>query len=1140
MSRKTKMLTLATAISFVLAGCGGGGSDSVVGGGGDGGGGGGDGGGGGGGGGTPITLTSGVKTVIGQAFDPKVQAAGTGDASQNAVTVTVDVQDASGTSLLDAPIATTTDDSGQYQVDLPGSYTSTPSKVIVTYQKDGFLEGEKVIPLDSQQASAQVPLPLSPVATNTVKRSDIVDNVLAADGDGRWHMSLVKTNDGRLEIREGAAPASIAAGEADLLNLSLVPSTIAEDVEAITTRAAHFDSSDASDIQNFPGEFEGVGETNTTVDGIDLVSDGNGTETYQLISSTFSQLVIEDQDGNSLQFDESASTAADDPAIIVMRVPQGSYPTITEDANLDLNNFQVPIYVYSGEWRFVGYGTLTDNTGATPYTESGAFAFADGVTYDATSNALDMSAETKQVYVRVFVTKANEWLRWINLDWPIRTSIKEICFFGKIDFESQSEIGDRYNGYLNFETPDNGWDNVLVNNGNYRKTIAVGSAEAVVTDPNNWGLSVFNARVGSGVTEYIPVDNFPNPLQIGEANCNEVNFTMQNDWACSITGTVTDTSGNGLANEVVTLRGASGQSVALTDADGDYRFAANCSTDQSVRALLQTKPVTAADLADGSQVVDFQEQNRVPQVSLSGDDSTKVNADYVLFWNAFDPDDLTAELEPEALTCNNGACPTESELTSNRLVMNFDAAGDVTIRMTVRDADNGVGIDTKVITVNPADNRLPTISGFEVGQVIPDVDSEEDLALFERLDSEDDSTSVREGSTATLTVNAQDLDGDALTYTWTGVGDCTTATCTLATGSVGDIEASVDVSDGKATVSGDVVVKVEEDKAPVIESVSVSPSEIVAIGGENVANAIQLVAAFSDDFTPRRVLNKSWQIFRITEDEVSTAAEEALTLNLTTDEDTGVTSIDPGQLAVGQYRAQITVQDIDAQGNPGNSTASSAEQGLFEVKDNLAPVVDVTASSNLLTATSSGGLVDLSVTATVSDDQTALADLELDWNVSPTLTNTASADGLTLTVASSDLRPGTYTFSLEVTDGNNTSTTDTTTVTIEEPDVPEVTTLNVTPKLQQSDQSGTNPGEIAVNAAARADTEVSFAWSVTPTLNFTEVNDGAGIRFAAGSVAEGQYTVSVIATDEFGQESEPQTTTFEVFEASGNVGVDIE
>ncbi len=1129
MSRNTNMLTLATAISFVLAGCGGsGGSDSVVGGGG-----------GGGDGGSPVTLSSGVSTIIGQAFDPKVQAAGTGDASQNEVTVTVDVVDASGSSLLDAPISTKTDSAGQYQVDLPGSYSEEPSRVIVTYQKDGFLEGEKVIPLDSQQASAQVPLPLSPVATSTVKVADIADNVLAADGDGRWHMNLVKTNDGRLEIREGASPASIAADEADLLSLSLVPSTIDDSVEAITTRAAHFDSSDSSDIQNFPGEFEGVGDTDTTVDGIDLVTDGSGTETYQLISSTFSQLVIEDQDGNPLQFDESASTAADDPATIVMRVPQGSYPTITEDASLDLTNFQVPIYVYNGEWRFVGYGTLTDNTGNTPYTESGAFAFDDGVTYDAGSNVLDMAAETKQVYVRVFVTKANEWLRWINLDWPIRTSIKEMCFFGKIDYESQSEVGDNYSGYLNFETADNGWDNVLVNNGQYRTTVVVGSAESVVTDPNNWGLSVFNERVGSGITEYIPTANFPNPLQIGEDNCNEVDFTLQNDWACSITGTVTDTDGNGLANEAVTLRGSSGQSVAITDADGAYRFAANCNTDQSVRSLLQSQPVTVADLADGTEVVNFQEENRVPQVSLSGDDATKVNADYVLFWNAFDPDDLNAELAVQELTCNGADCPLETDLTSNRLVLNFDAAGEVTIEMTVLDADDGVGSDTKVITVDPADNRLPTLSGFEIGQVIPDVDSEENLSLFERLDSEGDSSSVREGATATLTANAQDLDGDALTYTWTGVGDCTTATCTLSTSSVGDIEASVDVSDGTATVSGSVTIQVEEDSAPVIESVSVSPSENVAIDGANVANSIQLVAAYSDDFTPRRVLDKSWEVFLITEDEATASAEEVLTLNLTTDEETGITSIDPDQLSAGQYRAQITVQDIDAQGNPGNSSTSASDQGLFEVKDNLAPVVDVMASSNLLIATELGGLSDLTVSAVVSDDQTAVADLDVSWTVSPTLTNTPAEDGLSLEIAAADLRPGTYTFSLSAIDDSGLSTTGDTVVTINSPDLPEITTLNVTPKLTQSDSDGTNPGEIAVNAVASGDSDVTFAWSVEPTLAFTEVNDGEGIRFAAGSVAVGDYTVSVTVTDEFGQET-TQSTTFEVIEASGNVGVDIE
>ncbi|NMU82115.1 hypothetical protein HKB16_04400, partial [Vibrio parahaemolyticus] len=71
----------------------------------------------------------------------------------------------------------------------------------------------------------------------------------------------------------------------------------------------------------------------------------NSDESYRLISSTFSQIRLTDENQQPLPLTNVQPSAGESPSIVMM-VPKGSYPTIQRDFDLTTDGIQIPIYVY--------------------------------------------------------------------------------------------------------------------------------------------------------------------------------------------------------------------------------------------------------------------------------------------------------------------------------------------------------------------------------------------------------------------------------------------------------------------------------------------------------------------------------------------------------------------------------------------------------------------------------------------------------------------------------------------------------------------------------------------------------------------------------------------------------------------------
>ena len=122
----------------------------------------------------------------------------------------------------------------------------------------------------------------------------------------------------------------------------------------------------------------------------------------------------------------------------------------------------------------------------------------------------------------------------------------------------------------------------------------------------------------------------------------------------------------------------------------------------------------------------------------------------------------------------------------------FSAGGSYTLQVTVSDGRATISGSVSV-TVLPG-NRAPVISSGPQAAPNP----------------------VTLPATATVSVTASDADGDALTYAWSrtagsgtvSFGNATAASTTAAFSAAGSYTLQVVVSDGKATVSGSVVISV--------------------------------------------------------------------------------------------------------------------------------------------------------------------------------------------------------------------------------------------------------------------------------------------------------------------------------------------
>ncbi|EJL6400280.1 hypothetical protein NMR73_003273 [Vibrio navarrensis] len=1016
--------------------------------------------------------------------------------------VAVQFQSSDGQSLVE--LSTESDNSGFYSITVPEIKADAhqASRLVVSVAKSGFVDNEKSIDVNDQSNRISVNVLLATAQINTVKRSDLDSVVVSANGVPSLRFSLVKNSQGQQRVVVGEV--SPAADEDVQLALNLPVANIDPNVEAINSEVAYFDSSNANDIQSFPGEFEGQGTTDNQGQGVNF-DNQNSDESYRLISSTFSQIRLTDENQQPLPLTNVQPSAGESPSIVMM-VPKGSYPTIQRDFDLTTDGIQIPIYVYrSGQgWQYVGNGVLVNDAAGNVVTSSTDIPIDDQGVISLTGQ------EALQLYVKVEISQANQWIQWINLDWPIKAGVNtNICLQGKVSYQN----GEKFYGQISVRLPDGGTEWHYIEDGAYQINTLVSGTSVELTNGALWSLPVYNQKTWQ--TEYVQM---PATLTVG--GCNDLpELVLVNPYACTLEGHTFESNGSTpVANQYVRISHARGQDYAYTDANGSYSQSVLCDSPLAVSALGQNKTATVTS-AQQKATLDFTKANQPPLLGalLRTPSQMKIDESADLRWSVSDPDGdaVTVNIECEG----DDNCTIERSGT--RATITFSSIGEKTLVISADDgqtrADGSANpVRRFPITVRDSDNIAPQIVGFDYGNT---------------RYSAGETIKVQQGNQGIVTAIARDGNGDTLSYQWSGECSGTTTQCDLAAVEVGEHTATLTVTDDHNTPlssSANIKFKVVADQAPVIEVLSANPSSVGSNGQNNVA-LITLAALVSDDFTARDQLQLSWSLVNSDEQDVTSLLGDApgQTIRLAAD-----------TIPVGNYQATLSVTDTAA--TPNVSSKSVA----FTVLANQPPSVALSSSATKITVLqgqmNSEAVI---VTATVSDDD-GDSGLTLDWTMAKDAQDMSSALALSAdkrqaTIAANSLSAGNYVITLKATDAVGLSSELQLTVSVVEDKAPQILSLTATPRIQQANESGSNPDAInfSVSVSDDNDDAPTVAWTFSTGVSATVNGNTASI--AAGSLAVGEYQASVTVTDNQGQAT-TQNLAFSVLEFSGNIGIIVE
>ncbi len=1009
--------------------------------------------------------------------------------------ITLTFQDKDGKTLTE--LSTQTDDKGFYRVDVPEIKADQhqANKLLVSFEKLGFTSNEKSLAISDSSTLVTLDAVLSPTVVKTVKRADLQQLVVSANGVPSLRFSLVSNSQGQQRILVGDA---VAAADEDVqLTVDLPVTNIPEDVQAINSEVAYFDSSNQDDLQNFPGDFVGNGATDNQGQGVQFTRD-DSSESYRLVSSTFSQIKLTNEDQDPLPL-TGVSASNDSAPSIVMIVPKGSYPTIQRDFDTNEPNIQIPIYIYNRTrgWQYVGNGVLLSDA-------NGTIATPADVNMNTTTGEIQLNgSEAIQLYVKVEITEANEWIQWINLDWPIKTGDNtDICFEGKVNYGDAED----FFGYVWFNLPDGGTDWVYAENGMYKYENSVFGDQATVLNPANWGISVINAK--TGLRENIKV---PDPLTLDPCNSTGT-VTLINPYACTVKGHTFESDGQtGIANQNVALTTDRGRDFASTNTTGAYEQKVLCDVPIEVAALGQTQSVQVSQ-ATSPQTVDFVKANQPPVLAVlrRGLPEIKIDETVGLVWTVSDPDG-------DAVTVTvNCATPADCTVTTNnnQATVGFNSIGSKTITVSASDGQATTSRDFD-IQVRDTDNIAPEIIGFNFAN-----------ALY----AKGEAIMVRQGDAVTVTGVVTDRNGDAITPTWTG---CTAngLDCAVATQATGPSQLTLSIVDDHSNPlsdTGSLTVNVVADQAPVISLLSITPQSLGSDGTNNTDTAT-IFAEFSDDFTPQGELAHSWMLTNQAQQDVT----GLLGANIGT-----VIDLGKGILAVGDYTLKLTVTDS---ATTPNSTSKSID---FSVVNNAAPVV------NLVSDVSTGTVLDgqtfaqlITLTATITDDGNADA-LDVNWQllkegqaVAGALT--VAADGRSATIAANTLGAGNYFVMVTAKDEADLTGESEVSITLTEDKKPVFSGLTASPKQQDADDNGVSTQAVVLEATASDDIDTNLTYQWQFSSGVTAQVDGARAEIAAGTLAIGEHTATVTVSDSQNQTSE-LSVSFSVVEFEGNVGIIIE
>lgn len=997
-----------------------------------------------------------------------------------------------------ASFSAQTDSSGNYQLQIPEFTGEQVARLVLNISKDGFTSSEKVVDIDETHIAMSVDGTLSKVASVSIKRADLDQIAFSADGEPKIQLTLVKNSQGQRKILLGDAQA--AEGEETELGLSLPSSALPEEIEVINGEIAYFDSSNSSDIESFPGEFIGVGETELQGQGVSFNRDDDDAEEYRLISSTFSQVKLSDQNGDALKLSDVQAADGSNP-VMTMRVPQGSYPTIKKDFDLSLDGIQIPIYVYKwGEdWQYVGNGLLVDAAGnavGPSYPESAPVGVAE-------DGSLSLSAYSQSLFVQVEIVEANQWLSWINLDWPIKVAdeVTRLCFNGAVTYKG----GEAFTGSVSVRLPDGGFEWVNVSEGQFNLTSSMNSGAELVSSADNWQFSLRNAKTGQ-----IESISLPDPLITGET-CNELSIELINPYQCQVIGNLFASDGVTKLSHQVVSTSVNGNQNFYTSSDGTYKMSVACDTEFTVKALDQEQllSITAAEV---SKQVDFVKANQKPILGLSTDGVTQLNVDEVLSlkWVTSDPDGDAVAVSVQSCAAGELQCIVEA--ADSGASISFTTAGSYLIVVQADDGTHQVQRELS-IEVQPIGNKAPKIIGFELDGVFYDIGSQLDLVVQQNTQ---------------LSVVASDVNADPLSYQWEGIS-CESAQCTYAPTEEGDFTLRVVVNDNNPTTplsaAAQLHFKVTPDLAPTATLV-LSASAVSESAGMN-AEAISILLQAADDRTPLEQLALTWSLFS-GEQDYSTALSFA-------EGERFSALIAAGVLPIGEYQLSAVLTDTNVNGELGQSTTVTES---ILVTDDLPPSITLLASATALTATAQGSEQAVTVSATVADDKGA-EHLQLAWSVSPEINFTVSDSGLELTLAAADLVVGNYAVTATVTDANQQSASANSAIAVTQDMPPVISSLTVTPVNQAETTALTNPFAVNALLASSDDftSEPEVEWQIIPAVDFTASN--SELTIAEGSISSGSYELIATVTDHRGQATS-KSVTFNVSKREGNVDIVID
>jgi hypothetical protein len=922
-----------------------------------------------------------------------------------------------------------TDSDGNALINLP-EYSQSSIDIDVLLEKEGFVTLTKRF--KAIEAGDRIPFSMVMTEENQVTRStaelfDIPAATAASFATGKpaFTLALVKLKSGEEVVLGGSAAAQAMADSENDVQVGLQIPVNRIDTEKVTALSAGiqgFNPARVQDSQSFPGSFEGIGRaTEFSTNGINSehnnASGASDVNTVvPIISTSFTQIRLEDQDGNEFELASAeAGAAADEDPVIYLRVPEDTYKTITEDVNADVPGIQVPIYVYrSGQgWVMVGLSTLVE-------WDSTANDNAGG--YVPTAATLPLNTGIGQLYGEVKITEGNEWVRWVNIDWPVivGSEIENFDFKGRLRYKG--EQGKRYSGsgFIEFEDGSRQWITVSEGRFEYSQPTTESAAE-------NASLSIWNQYTREYQSFEFDEDTSADNSYVLDPNPG----LLDNPFQCTVQGKVTK-KGEPAAWHYFNLSALRFNQSVSTNANGEFSSISPCDTEVTFRGEGVQKTFTVNGTVSGDESSDANNivgltaidlPNQAPRVSAWTNNYRLTvpeagSADVVLtaYGSDVDSESLTYSWVCPGTQASSSyvySSATRTCSVSADMVPDTNETTYLPWSVTVTDTEGASSTYTSNIVAQVAGrNKAPRITGIQRdNRNLSCARNTEGL-----LTCRDDLVT---GTEPVYKVLATDPDGDTLTFsasTLTVVAPSEPDGRFTTTVETGTTDHTIQVTDVRTetatqkTVSVKLSIKGSANEAPIVY---MGLNKFAYIAGVD-SNAL-ISASLWDDNTTAQALRSSaqWELMR-GEDPVAvsiTAEGSQWRLPLT-------------GLSAGTYTLKMTVTD--------SLNLETTVSRNFTVGSSMAPQITNFTGPSQLALSDLGKLLtpDTTFQARVWDDadlsnldiKAALMMGETEWPLNIALSgNTITGDFAD--VAEETLSAGDYTLRVTVTDSDNPAVT---------------------------------------------------------------------------------------------------------------------